>query len=200
MTLVGTKDEGFLLLITLIKIDCHPLRFPFLDFDSSVEVFLLVESSLLDLTLHHGIIGSIHVIVEGCLDAFHLEWREETIVDTFLQGVDVNRFPEVAVGVHIVISFGSCCQSQLHSRAEIFHDTPPVAFIVGPTTMALIDDDKIEIIAWVFTKIWSRIPILIGTAHKGLKDGEEDTAVGGNTPLLADLIRFDTNQSIFRKG
>lgn len=59
--------------------------------------------------------------------------------------------------------------------------------------MTFVNDNEIEVIAWIFPKVWC----VVGTRHKGLEDGEEDAAVGRNFTLLANFIWFDSHERIF---
>jgi nitrogenase molybdenum-iron protein alpha/beta subunit len=43
-----------------------------------------------------------------------------------------------------VLAFGGGGQAKLYGRGKVFHDTPPVAFIVGTATVTLINDDAVK--------------------------------------------------------
>src|ERR1700730_874166 len=66
--------------------------------------------------------------------------------------------------------------------------------------MALIDDDEIEEVRWVFAEIGRRLSVLRWTAHEGLEDSEKQTAVLRYPPLLADVLRLDPHHRILGKG
>jgi hypothetical protein len=56
---------------------------------------------------------------------------------------------------------------------------------------------EIVLALWgVFAEVRRWFPILWRPAHEGLENGEEQTAVLGHPPLLADVARLDPNQCI----
>ena len=83
----------------------------------------------------------------------HLKRREEAVVDAFLERVDIHWLAEVGVGVHVVFPFGCGGESELHGRGKVVEDAAPVAFIVSPTAMTLVDDDKVEEVWGILTEI-----------------------------------------------
>ena len=58
--------------------------------------------------------------------------------------------------------------------------------------MTFVNDDKVEVVLWVFAKIWR----VVGTTHEGLEDGEEDAPIGGDAPVLADRVGADADERI----
>ena len=61
--------------------------------------------------------------------------------------------------------------------------------------MALIDDDKVEVVFWVLAKAGA----VFRTGHESLENGKENAPVSRNSAVFANLIRLDTNKSIRRK-
>ena len=66
--------------------------------------------------------------------------------------------------------------------------------------MALINHNKIKIVARILAKVGCWLAVFIGTAHKGLKDGKEYAPIGGYLAILLNLIGFDTGKGAFGKG
>ena len=177
-----------------------PVRFAFLDLDDLVEVGFLVALARLDLALDHCVIGRVDVLVERGGDLLHPERREEAVVDAFLERVDEDRLAEVGVGVHVVLALGRGGQAKLHGRGEVVQDAAPVALVVGAAAVALVNDDEVEEVRRILAEIGRGLAILGRPAHEGLEDGEEDAAVLRHLALLADVIRRDAHQRIFREG
>mgnify|MGYP001000015088 FL=1 len=87
-------------------------------------------------------------------DPLDLEWREESIIDPLGEGVFVDGFAKIVVGIHIVISLRSGCESEVDGRGEVAEDLCPVAIFSRTTSMTLIDNDEIEKISLVAVVVW----------------------------------------------
>ena len=61
--------------------------------------------------------------------------------------------------------------------------------------MALIDDDKVEVVFWVLAKTRA----VFRTGHESLENGKENAPVSRNSAVFANLIRFDAQKCIRRK-
>src|SRR5438094_5664397 len=62
--------------------------------------------------------------------------------------------------------------------------------------MALIDDDEVEEVRWIFSEVGTGVPILGWSAHEGLENREEDAAVLRHLALFADVPRLDPYQRV----
>ena len=65
----------------------------------------------------------------------------------------------------------------------MLHDGPPGTLIACPTTVALIDDDEVKKVRWIFSEV--RRPIR--ATHERLEDGKEDAPVLLDLPPLFDF-------------
>src|ERR1700682_3883170 len=191
MALGGTEYKRLLTLVDLVHEQLYPVAFPFLDLDGAVELRLAVALALFDLAFDDLVVGGIQIVVESGGDLLHLERGQETIVDAFFQRVDVNRIAEISVSVDVVPSLRRCGQSELNRRREVVENIAPIALVIGATTMAFIDHDKVEKILGIVAEIWRGLAILIRPTQEGLKDSEEDTGVLGHPAFPADFVGLD---------
>ena len=198
--LVRAEDQRLFVLVDLREEDFYTLLFTFADLDAAVEVRLFIHLPRLDLTLHHGVVGRVNVVIKRRLNLLHLERREEAVVDAFLERVDIDRLAEVGVGVHVVFALGRGGEAELHGRREVIEDVAPVAFVIRAAAMALINDDEIEEVRRILAKVGRRFPILGRAAHEGLKDGKEQAAVLGHAAFLANVLGLDAHQRVVGKG
>ena len=196
MILRGAENEAFFSLVDFLhkELDAHP--FALLDLDDAVEVGFLVNLAGFNFAFNDGIVRGVGVFIQRGFDAADFEGRQKTVVDAFLQRIDIDRIAEVFVSVGVFLAFGRGGQTELHGGREIFHDGAPVAFVVGAAAVTLIDNDQVKVIFWVAAKIGG----LARPAHKGLEDGEEDASVGGHPAKPADLVGFDAHQGVFGEG
>ena len=195
------KDNGLLALVDLLHEHLDPVRLPLLDLDDPVEILFFVALAGLDLTLHHRVGGGVDVLIQRRGNLAHLERSQEAVVDAVLERVDEYRLAEVAVGVHIVLALGRGREAELHCRGEVVHDAAPVALVVRAAAMALVYDDEIEEVGWIFAEIRAGMPAFIGRpAHESLEDGEEEAAVLRHLALLADILRGYPHQRVLREG
>ena len=65
--------------------------------------------------------------------------------------------------------------------------------------MALVNHDEIEEIGRILAEIRRGLAVLRRTAHEGLEDGEEQAGILRNFALLADVLRLDSDQGVFRE-
>ena len=128
---------------------------------------------------------------------FHLEGRQEPVLDAFLQGVGVNRLPEIGVGIDVVFPFRSGGQTELHGGGKVVEDAAPCAFVVGTPAMAFVDYDEIEEIRRIIAVVFRRVAVLVLAGHEGLEDGEEHAAIFRHASLPADDVGIDANQRVF---
>src|SRR5664280_1462680 len=132
----------------------YAVRFALLDLDDLVEVGFRVAFSGFDLALHHLVIRRIDIVIERGGNLLYAERREEAVIDSLLERVGVNRLAEIEVGVGILFALRRCSQPELDRGSEVIHDAAPVAFIVRPAAMALVNDDEIEEIRGILAEIW----------------------------------------------
>ena len=196
MPLVRAEDERLFLLVNLPHENLHPLPLPCLDLNAPVEVRLLIQSALLDLALHHLVVGRVDVVVERRGNLPHLERRQEPVVDAVLQRVDEHRLAEIRIRVHVVLPLRRRRETELHGGREIVQDVAPSALIIRAAAMAFVNDDEVEEVRRVIAEVGRRLPVLLRPAHERLKDREEDAAVLRHAALLADVRRIDPHQRI----
>ena len=73
--------------------------------------------------------------------------REEAVLDALAQRVRVERTAEVPVRVDIRVGLRCRGESELDRGVEIVQDLPPHRFLASAATMALVDDDQVEVIS-----------------------------------------------------
>ena len=200
MDLGSTEYQGLLFLIDHVHEEFDSVRLPFTDLDHPIEVLFAIPLVHLDLSLDQDVIGSVDVVIQGGGELLDLERGEVAIVDPVFQRVDIHRFAEIDVGVGIPLTFGSGGQSELNGWPEVLHDLSPVALIVCPATVTLVDDDEVEEVRGIVAKAGSRVPLGIPPGHEGLEDGEEDAAVLGHPAFFPDGIGRDPHKGILGKG
>jgi len=173
MVLSGAEDQRLLLLIDQVHEELDPVRFPFLDLDDLIEVRFGVTLPGFDLPLDQLVVGRVDIVVERRGNLLHLEGRQVAVVDTVLQRINKDRLAEIGIGIHVIFALGRGGQAELHGGREVFENVPPVAFIVRPAAMALVDDDEVEEVRRVLAEIGRWLTILRWAAHERLKDREE---------------------------
>ncbi len=104
MILCSAEYKSLLILIDLVHENFNSLSLAFFDFDDFIEIALCITLSRFDFAFDQLVIGCIDIVVECCGNLLHLEWREEPIIDTFLERVDINRLAEVIVSVHVILA------------------------------------------------------------------------------------------------
>ena len=100
MSLSSTEYYGLLTLIYLSHHEFDSLAFASLDLDTTcpIEVFFFIVFHGLYLSLDDFIISYELIGIEGGLDSLDLEWRQESIIDTVLQRVGIDRIAEISIG------------------------------------------------------------------------------------------------------
>ena len=194
MRLVGAEHQGLFALVDLPHENLDPLFLALADFDDLVEILFLVALARFDLAFDQRVVRRINVFIHRRGDLLDAERRQEAVVDALAQRIHKHRVAEVGIGIDVVAALGCRGQAELHRGCEVFQDAAPVAFIIGAAAMALVNDDEIKKIRWIFPEVRRRMPFLGWAAHKCLEDGEENTAVLRHAPLLADVIRRDAHQ------
>ena len=66
--------------------------------------------------------------------------------------------------------------------------------------MALVDDDEIKEVRGILAEVGRRLAILGRATHKGLEDGEKKIAIFWHFAFLADVLRRNPDELVFRKG
>ena len=160
VVLGGAEDQRLLALVDLLHEQLDAVGLTRLDLDDLVEVVFGVALAAFDFAFHHLVIRRVLVLVERGGDLLYAERGEIAVVDAVFERVDVNRLAEVGVGVGVLLALGGGGQAELHGGGEVVHDAAPVAFIVGPAAMALVDDDEIEEIGRIVAEIGRRLAVL----------------------------------------
>ena len=169
---------------------------PLLDGDVPlIKVLLRIDLTFFHFARQDFVFRRVDVIVNVALHLAMPERSEETISDAFLQGILIDRFPEVFIGVRIDIPSRCGGHTELHGTAEILHNAPPTALIIRTPTMALIYDNEVKEVLGVLTEV----AFSFLSAIKGLEDGEEDGCVGRDLAILADTFRSNAAQSVICK-
>ena len=68
-----------------------------------VEILFRIGLEHIHLATHHCIIGGVVIIVDGTLHVDVTERRQETIVNTLLQGIFISMVCKVTVGIGILV-------------------------------------------------------------------------------------------------
>ena len=131
------------------------------------------------------------------------EGGEVAVVDAGFEGVGVDGFAEVGVGVGVLSAFWGGGEAELDGWGEVVEDAAPGAFVGGSAAMAFVDDDEVEEVGGVVVEFWggfgfAQLPGVGG--HEGLEDGEEDAAVFGDATFFADFVGVDAHKGVFGKG
>src|ERR1700733_1896631 len=200
MVLSGTEDQRLFPLVDLFHEQFYAVRLALFDLDNPVEVGFLIEFPALNFALHDLVIRRIDVLVERGGDLLYAERRQEAIVDALLERIDIQRIAEVSVGVRILLSLWRRSQAELNRGSKVFQDSAPVALVIGPAAVALVDNDEVEEIRRIVPEVRRRLSVLRRTAHKRLENRKEDAGILRNLALLANLLRFDPGQSVLGKG
>src|SRR6185437_10720298 len=125
------EDQRLFLLVDRSHEDFDALLLALLDLDDPVEVAFGVAPAALHLALDQRVVGRIDVLVERGGNLLHLEWRQEAVIDAFLERVHIDRLSEVFVGVDIVSALGRGGEAELDGGGEVVEDAAPVALVVG---------------------------------------------------------------------
>ena len=128
MSLSSTEYYGLLTLIYLLHHELDTLALSYLDLNPTrmIEVFFFIVFRSFYLSLDYLIIFYKLVIIEGGLDAFDLEWCQESIIDTVLQRVGIDRISEISIGLEIVCLLRRRCESELGRRSEVVENRAPL--------------------------------------------------------------------------
>ena len=128
MSLSSTEYYGLLTLSDLLHHELDTLALSYLDLNPTrmIEVFFFIVFRSFYLSLDDFVISYELIGIEGGLDAFDLEWRQESIIDTVLQRVGIDRITEISVRFEIVRLLRSGCESELGRRSKIFENRAPL--------------------------------------------------------------------------
>src|ERR1035438_2727014 len=199
MVLRGAKDQRLFSLADLLHEQLYAVRLALLNLDDLIEILLRIAFPGFNLAFHHLIVWRVHILVERCGDLLYAERGEESVVDAVFERVLIDRFAEIDVGIRVLLALRRGGQAELNSGSKILHDAAPIAFIVGPAAMALVDNDEIKEIWRVLAEIWRGFAVLRRTTHEGLEDGEEQAGILRNFALLADVLGRDSDHGILRE-
>ena len=199
MVLRGAEDQRFFPLVDLVHEQLHAVRFALLDLDDLVEVGFRIALPGFDFALHNLVIRRVDILVERCGNLLYAERREEAVIDALLERVDVDRLAEIGVGVRVLLALRRRGEPELNGGSKVIHDAAPIAFIICPAAMALVDDDEIEEIGRILAEIRRGLAVLRRTAHEGLEDGEEQAGILRDLAFLADVLRLDPHHGVLRE-
>lgn len=148
MGLIHTKYDGLVHRSDLSEdLRCNEVR-AFVDDDGSIKIIREIDSFCI-FSLDDLIPTRECEFINIEFDPLDLEWREESIIDPLGEGVFVDGFAKIVVGIHIVISLRSGCESEVDGRGEVAEDLCPVTIFSRTTSMTLIDDNEIKKISLV---------------------------------------------------
>src|SRR5690606_7614245 len=98
------------------------------------------------------------------------------------------------------LSLGGRRETELNGGRKILHDPPPRALVVGPATVAFVDNDEVEEVARVLAEVGRGISLGVGPRHEGLEDGEEQARILRHPLLLANLTWINPGEGVFGEG
>src|ERR1051326_7663519 len=101
MILRGTEHQSLFALVYLLHKQFHPIRLALLDLDDLIEVRFRITLAGLDLALYHLVVRGINIIVQRGLNLPYLERREETVVDSVLERVNIYGLAKVTVRIGV---------------------------------------------------------------------------------------------------
>ena len=109
MGLIDAKHNGFIHRVNVVENGlCHQFDL-FGDNDHPVKIALMVNPPVFYSAFQHLVGIGINITVDIGTYLFNLVRTQVPIVDAVFQRIFVNRFLEVIIRVHIVITFGRCC-------------------------------------------------------------------------------------------
>ena len=77
-------------------------------------------------------------------NVYNLKRRKETIFNTFLQAICVNRLTKITDAGLVLCFLWRGSHTQLNCTIKVFQNFTPVAIIFGTSTMALVNDNHIK--------------------------------------------------------
>ena len=101
----------------------------------------------------HDVAFCILIVINVARRDFYTEGNKETILDTLFQRISIYRLSKVGVCVGIVLPSWCGSHTQLISGIKVIHQLSPFTFIIGTTSMTLINNDKVEEIALILQVI-----------------------------------------------
>lgn len=114
VNLGGAEDQRLFPLIDLVHKELYAVFLAFLDLDDLVEVFLFVQASFFNFAFHHLVIGCVDVLIQRGGNLLDAEGRQEAVVDTFFERVDVDRFAKIRIRVYVFLPLRRGGEAQLH--------------------------------------------------------------------------------------
>lgn len=153
MSLIHTKDDRLVHRSDLSEDLRRDEVCALIDDDRSIKIIGEIDSFLV-FSLDDLISTRESEFIDIELDPLDLEWREKSIIDPLSEGIFVDGLAKIGVGIDIIISLRSCCESEVDGRGEVAEDLCPVAIFSRTTSMTLIDNDEIEKISLVAVVVW----------------------------------------------
>ena len=213
MFLCGTEDDCLLVRINLVQQLLHAMFVALLNLDSPViEIRLRVSLFRVNFSAFHDVALLILIVINVARSCVHSERHQKTVLDALFQGISIDRVPKVGIGIGVVLSSRCGGHTQLISAVEILHQLSPLTFIVGTSTMALVDDNEVKEVTLILHVIGllvicafiRRIAILsllhFGRCHHRLEDGEVKVASRGHLiVVLPQLLGGHSAHRIFRE-
>ena len=153
MSLIHTKDDRLVHRSDLSEDLRRDEVCALIDDDRSIKIIGEIDSFLV-FSLDDLISTRESEFIDIDLDPLDLEWCEESIIDPLSEGIFVDGLAKIGVGIDIIISLRSCCESEVDGRGEVAEDLCPVTIFSRTTSMTLIDDNEIEKISLVAIVVW----------------------------------------------
>ena len=179
MRLIHTKDDGLVHWSDLSEdLRCYEVC-TLIDDNRSVKIIREIDSFLV-FSLDDLISTRESEFIDIELDPLDLEWCEESIIDPLSEGIFVDGLAKIGVGIDIIISLRSCCESEVDGRGEVAEDLCPVTIFSRTTSMTFIDDNEIKKISLVAIVIWLENffgIIFARSSRECLINGEENICI-----------------------
>ena len=154
MLLCGAEHDSLLVGFYLAQHLLHTVFVAVSHHDIAVvEVALRIGLFLVDVAFH-VVVGIKLIIVDIALGYPHSEGREVSVGDALFQRIAIHGIAEVLICICVFPSPRRGSHSELVSVAEVVHQPAPFALVVSTSTMALVDDDKVEEILRILHVVW----------------------------------------------
>ena len=155
MLLSSTEDNALFVWINLIQELFHTMLVALLYLDSAIiEIRLRVNLFRVYLSILHDVAFFPLIVINVTRRDVYTERNKETILNTLFQRIAIYRLPEVGIGVGIILSSWCGSHTQLISTIEILHQLSPFTFVIGTTSMTLVDNDEVEEVALILHVVW----------------------------------------------
>ena len=106
MLLGGTEHDSFLALVYLIHKDFDPFFLAGADLDDAVNLLFGVNPTSFYFPLNYLVIRGVDVLIQCGGMLAHSERGQVTIVDPLFEGIAINRFAKVGIGIDVIFTLG----------------------------------------------------------------------------------------------